>query len=140
MTETVLLDKATDQVANTLERLRAMGFGIAMDDFGTGYASLAHLKRFPVSRLKIDRSFVDNVGEGGGDAVIVRSIVDLAHSLGMTVIAEGVETAAQLAFLRACGCDFVQGYLIGRPTTDIDSLCQPSAPAGVSGQAMGKVR
>lgn len=124
VTETVLLDKATDQVANTLERLRAMGFGIAMDDFGTGYASLAHLKRFPVSRLKIDRSFVDNVGEGGGDAVIVRSIVDLAHSLGMTVIAEGVETAAQLAFLRACGCDFVQGYLIGRPTTDIETLCQ----------------
>jgi diguanylate cyclase (GGDEF)-like protein/PAS domain S-box-containing protein len=124
VTETVLLDKATDRVADTLERLRAMGFGIAMDDFGTGYASLAHLKRFPVSRLKIDKSFVDNVGEGGGDAVIVRSIVDLAHSLGMTVIAEGVETAAQLAFLRACGCDYVQGYLIGRPTTDIETLRQ----------------
>jgi diguanylate cyclase (GGDEF)-like protein/PAS domain S-box-containing protein len=124
VTETVLLDKATDRIADTLERLRAMGFTIVMDDFGTGYASLAHLKRFPVSRLKIDKSFVDNVGDGGGDAVIVRSIVDLAHSLGMTVIAEGVESAAQLSFLRACGCDFVQGYLIGRPTTDITDFCQ----------------
>ncbi|WP_051242391.1 sensor domain-containing protein [Stappia stellulata] len=124
VTETVLLDKATDRLAATLERLRAMGFTIAMDDFGTGYASLAHLKRFPVSRLKIDKSFVDNVGDGGGDAVIVRSIVDLAHSLGMTVVAEGVESPAQLSFLGDCGCDFVQGYLIGRPTTDIAAFCQ----------------
>lgn len=124
VTETVLLGQAVERVADTLERLQAMGFTIAMDDFGTGYASLAHLKRFPVSRLKIDKSFVDNVGDEGGDAVIVRSIVDLAHSLGMTVVAEGVENRAQLSFLRDCGCDFVQGYLIGRPTTDIASYCQ----------------
>ena len=86
-----------------------------MDDFGTGYSSLNYLKQFPIDVLKIDRSFVDGLPDGEQDAQIARAIIAMAHSLNMMVIAEGVESHAQLEFLREHGCDEVQGYLLGRP-------------------------
>ncbi len=122
VTENVLLDRAAERIAETLANLREMGVALALDDFGTGYASLTHLKRFPVSRLKIDQSFVRNIGVTDDDAAIVRTIISLAHSLGMTAVAEGVETAAQLQFLREHGCDIAQGYLIGRPAAQLSGL------------------
>jgi EAL domain-containing protein (putative c-di-GMP-specific phosphodiesterase class I) len=88
---------------------------IALDDFGTGYASLSHLKQYPVDILKIDRSFVRNIEQDAGDAVIVDAIGKLGGSLGMEVVAEGVETAGQVELLLARGCTIGQGYLLGRP-------------------------
>ncbi|MCA8966869.1 MAG: EAL domain-containing protein, partial [Planctomycetes bacterium] len=93
---------------------------LAIDDFGTGYSSLAQLKRLPVDELKIDKSFVLNLREDGDDATIVRSTIDLAHSMGLAVTAEGVETAACYALLQSYGCDVAQGYLIARPLPAAD--------------------
>ncbi|WP_372425584.1 sensor domain-containing protein [Salinarimonas chemoclinalis] len=124
VTENVLLDRASDKVAETLRGLHALGVTIALDDFGTGYASLAHLKRFPVDRLKIDQSFVRDIGTDPEDAAIARTIVNLAHSLGMDVVAEGIETRAQLEFLRLHGCDIAQGWFIGRPLLGIDAVAR----------------
>ena len=115
VTENVLLDRAGDRIAHSLQSLHNLGVAIALDDFGTGYASLSHLKRFPVDRLKIDRSFVHEIESRSEDAIIVRAIINLAHNLGMEVVAEGIETPAQFEFLREQGCDIAQGYLIGRP-------------------------
>jgi EAL domain-containing protein (putative c-di-GMP-specific phosphodiesterase class I) len=95
--------------------LRELGVGLPLDDFGTGYSSLAYLHRFPITSLKIDRSFVNRVASGGEDEVIVRTIVSLAHNLGMDVIAEGVETAEQLERLTALGCEFGQGFYFSKP-------------------------
>jgi EAL domain-containing protein (putative c-di-GMP-specific phosphodiesterase class I) len=92
-----------------------MGVELAIDDFGTGYSSLAYLRRLPVAELKIDRSFVGNMGSDPGDATIVTSTIELGHNLGLRVIAEGVEDQAALDALRRAGCDGAQGYLLGRP-------------------------
>ncbi|WP_321502223.1 EAL domain-containing protein [Breoghania sp.] len=115
ITENVLLDRSSVQVEQCLHRLKALGVAIALDDFGTGHASLSHLKRVPVDRLKIDRSFVSGIGQRPEDEVIVRTVVSLAHSLGKTVVAEGVESEAHRVFLCELGCDVGQGYLISRP-------------------------
>ncbi len=117
--ENILLrnDKAT---MDLLHKLRAMGVGLAFDDYGTGFASLSLLKRYPVSRLKIDRSFVRSADEDAEDAAVIKAILYLGRSFGIDVIAEGVETEEQLAFLRANNCPEAQGYLFGRPMRTAD--------------------
>lgn len=114
LTESILMHDVTSAM-QTLHELKRLGLCIAVDDFGTGYSSLNYLKQFPIDVLKIDRSFVDGLPEGEQDAQIARAIIAMAHSLNMMVIAEGVESQAQLDFLREHGCDEVQGYLLGRP-------------------------
>ncbi|HCY63917.1 MAG TPA: GGDEF domain-containing response regulator [Oxalobacteraceae bacterium] len=104
-----------EMVIETLSELRAMGVSLAIDDFGTGYSSLSYLQRFPVHKLKIDRSFVIGITEAAPDSPIVRTIVSLARNLGLDMIAEGVETQHQLDFLLSCGCAEMQGYLFSRP-------------------------
>lgn len=114
ITESAIMDDPA-RAQQTLERLSAMGFHLSIDDFGTGYSSLAYLKRLPVDELKIDRSFVMQMTRDSDDAKIVRSTIDLAHNLGLSVVAEGVETPAVWRTLRSLDCDLAQGYLIGRP-------------------------
>jgi EAL domain-containing protein (putative c-di-GMP-specific phosphodiesterase class I) len=101
-------------------RLREMGVKVAIDDFGSGYSSLGYLKSLPVNDLKIDKSFVINMMEDSGDLVIVQSTIELAHNLGLTVIAEGVESDETWRRLRTLGCDVAQGWLIGRPLPAAD--------------------
>lgn len=114
LTESILMQDVGEAL-RTLEALKRLGPMIAIDDFGTGYSSLNYLKQFPIDVLKIDRSFVDGLPEGEQDAQIARAIIAMAHSLSLSVIAEGVEAQAQLNFLRDHGCDEVQGFLLGRP-------------------------
>jgi EAL domain-containing protein (putative c-di-GMP-specific phosphodiesterase class I) len=101
--------------AHVLLELKRRGVRIALDDFGAGQASLSHLRRFPFDYIKIDQSFVAGIGRDPNDEKLIQAIIRLAHALGMEVVAEGVETAAQNDFLRAEGCDYIQGYLVGRP-------------------------
>jgi diguanylate cyclase (GGDEF)-like protein len=114
LTESLLID-AESEIITTLNQLRALGVQISIDDFGTGYSSLSRLKKFPVSALKVDQSFVNGISEDDDDAAIVKTIIALGHSLHLKVIAEGVETPAHLAFLREHRCDIMQGYLFSRP-------------------------
>jgi EAL domain-containing protein (putative c-di-GMP-specific phosphodiesterase class I) len=114
ITESVLLEEAQAN-ADTLEQLKALGVRLAIDDFGTGYSSLSYLKRLPVDYLKIDRSFVTNLGQDSQDRLLVSGVIYLAHGLGLKVIAEGVEKAEQLAQLQGMGCDMAQGYYFSRP-------------------------
>jgi EAL domain-containing protein (putative c-di-GMP-specific phosphodiesterase class I) len=114
LTEGLLVENLQDTV-DKMTALKAKGVGFALDDFGTGYSSLAYLKRLPLEQLKIDQSFVRDVLVDPNDAVIARSIIALAQSLGIGVIAEGVETAAQRDFLAASGCHCYQGYFFSRP-------------------------
>ncbi len=98
-----------------LDRLKGLGMGFAIDDFGTGYSCLYYLKRMPVDSLKIDGSFVAGLGKDSGDDAIVSGTIDLAHALGLKVVAEGVETAEQFARLEAMGCDLAQGTFFAAP-------------------------
>jgi EAL domain-containing protein (putative c-di-GMP-specific phosphodiesterase class I) len=104
-----------ERAIEVLGRLRAMGVRISVDDFGTGYSSLSYLKRLPVDELKIDRSFVKNIAHDENDVAIVRSITGLAHDLGLTVVAEGIEDRPSWDMLARLGCDVVQGYYVSRP-------------------------
>ena len=114
VTETAVM-KNPEQVSALLGRLRAKGFSIAVDDFGTGYSSLSYLGKLPITTLKIDRSFVTNVDQNPDDAEIVRTIAAMANALDLKLVAEGVETAGEMALLATAGCDVIQGYLISRP-------------------------
>jgi predicted signal transduction protein with EAL and GGDEF domain/FixJ family two-component response regulator len=114
LTEGVLMRDA-EAGRRSLLALKEFGFSLAMDDFGTGYCSLNYLKRFPIDTLKIDRSFVDDIGNDSGDAAIVRAIIALGHDLNLKIVAEGVGTLEQLRFLRREGCDLVQGFLMSAP-------------------------
>ncbi len=114
ITESCLMADPT-RALDTLSRLSTLGVQISVDDFGTGYSSLAHLKRLPADEIKIDKSFVLHMGNSAEDAAIVRSTIGLGHDLGLTVVAEGVESPATLELLSSLGCDLAQGYYIGRP-------------------------
>jgi EAL domain-containing protein (putative c-di-GMP-specific phosphodiesterase class I) len=106
----------------SLNELVANDFSIAIDDFGTGYSSLSYLKRFPIRTLKIDRAFIRDLTEDPSDAQLVETIILMAHNLGITVVAEGVETQAQLEWLKSRGCEQIQGYLYSKPLSDDDFL------------------
>jgi EAL domain-containing protein (putative c-di-GMP-specific phosphodiesterase class I) len=114
ITETVAMTNADDSIG-IMRQLKNLGIGLALDDFGTGYSSLAHLKRFPIDKLKIDKTFVRDIPSDGNDLAIVSAIIAMAHALGLKVQAEGVETDAQAEFLRECECELAQGFLFGRP-------------------------
>lgn len=122
ITESVLMDERSD-VAIALEELHALGVKIAIDDFGTGYSSLSYLKRYPISQLKIDQSFVRDVTGDSGDAALITAIIAMGHNLKIPVIAEGIETDEQLAFLAENHCDQGQGFYIGHPMP-FDTLLQ----------------
>jgi EAL domain-containing protein (putative c-di-GMP-specific phosphodiesterase class I) len=116
-----------EHAIRVMRELREAGIRIAIDDFGTGYSSLAYLTRFPVKSLKIDRSFVADVFSDHADAAIVRTIIEMAHQLGFTVVAEGVETDRQAAFLRQYGCEQAQGFLFGQPMPAAELLSASKA-------------
>ena len=123
-----------EQAQSVLESLHAMGVGLALDDFGTGHSSLSYLRVLPVSRVKIDRLFMQHIPERAGDTTLVRAIISLAHTLGLQVVAEGVETAAQLQFLRQHQCGTYQGWLFAKalPAFEIDKLLAPANDGQVS--------
>jgi EAL domain-containing protein (putative c-di-GMP-specific phosphodiesterase class I) len=114
VTESILIQDLQATIS-TLRQLHALGILISIDDFGTGYSSLSYLKHLPISKIKIDRSFVRDICTDPDDAAITSAVINLGHSLKLQVIAEGVETSAQLDYLRAQGCDEIQGYYFSRP-------------------------
>ncbi len=114
ITESVAMHNAEDSIG-IMRQVKSRGMSLALDDFGTGYSSLAYLKRFPIDKLKIDKTFVRDIPDDANDLAIVNAIIAMAHALGLAVQAEGVETVAQAEFLRECGCEYAQGYLFGRP-------------------------
>lgn len=119
LTESFVMHDA-ERINVAMKSLKTLGVDIAVDDFGTGYSSLSYLKRFPVDRLKVDKSFVRDIDSDPDDAAIVRAIITLGHALGLKVVAEGVETLAHLEFLRRHGCDELQGYYFSRPIPALD--------------------
>jgi EAL domain-containing protein (putative c-di-GMP-specific phosphodiesterase class I) len=129
ITESVLMEEAESPTA-ILGTMQEHGLAIALDDFGTGYSSLSRLKRFPLDVLKIDRSFISGVDSNAADRAIVKATIDMAHAVGLTVVAEGVETREQADYLRAFGCDRAQGFLYSRPQpaeaiTDVLTAASP---------------
>jgi len=133
ITETLLLEKS-GQVLATLHALRALGVRISMDDFGTGYSSLSYLRSFPFDKIKIDQSFVRDLAANRDAQAIVRSIISLGGGLGVTITAEGVETEAELSWLRTEGCQEAQGFLFSqaRPNSEITGLLKAQSAAGVT--------
>ena len=132
ITEAVLMHDV-DQALQVMQALRQLGVRTALDDFGTGYSSLSYLRRFPFDKIKIDRSFVVDLAQGDSAACIIKAISTLAVGLGMSTIAEGVETLEQLRAVQAAGCDEVQGYLFSRPRPAIEiaaQIAQGLQPAG----------
>ncbi len=129
ITESALMEDP-DLAARTLTQLRDLGVGISVDDFGTGYSSLSYLRRFPVTAVKIDRSFIESITMSRDDEAIVEGIINLAHTLGLSVVAEGVETVEQVQLLRKLGCDLAQGYLFSRPKPgqDLAALLRTPVP------------
>jgi diguanylate cyclase len=121
VTESMLMNDVQAAMA-TLHDIRALGVSLSIDDFGTGYSSLSYIKMFPVSELKIDRSFVADLPGGSSDTAITRAIVSLGHNLGMSVVAEGVETAEQMLALHGLDCDMYQGFLFSRPLPERELL------------------
>jgi EAL domain-containing protein (putative c-di-GMP-specific phosphodiesterase class I) len=130
ITESILVDN-TDVSSNAIARLRAAGVRIALDDFGTGYSSLNYLNRFAVDKIKIDRSFIQNLDTSAASDAIVQAMIDLAKAMGVEVTAEGVETDRQRAFLKSVGCNELQGYLLSRPLAadQVDRLLGLDVPA-----------
>jgi EAL domain-containing protein (putative c-di-GMP-specific phosphodiesterase class I) len=128
LTESVLMSDP-ERANDVLGQLRQLGVRISIDDFGTGYSSLSYLKRFPADTVKIDRSFISGLPGDGDDTAIAQAVIAMAHSLGLQVVAEGVETQEQLAALQRLGCDEAQGYLLGRPVSAADTarLLGPAA-------------
>jgi len=128
LTESALVTHISDTV-NALTQLSALGVRTSVDDFGTGYSSLSYLKKFPISTLKIDRSFIMDIPHDGESAAIARAIVSLGHSLELSIVAEGIETEAQWHFLRALGCQFGQGYMFSRPIprTEFEDMLRTAA-------------
>lgn len=125
ITESALLYD-TDATATTLHQLKALGVQLAIDDFGTGYSALAHLRRFPVDQIKIDRSFISGLDQDDGDRAIVTAVIGLAHSLSLSTIGEGIETQAQYDSLRTLGCQSGQGFFLGGPTPAEDIFHAPA--------------
>lgn len=130
VTESILLEDATS-AARTLRDLKEMGVGLSIDDFGTGYSSLAYLKQLDLHELKIDKSFIDGLGDDAGDSAIVAAVIALAHALDLGVVAEGIETLAQLERLKSMGCDTGQGYYFAKPVPAeaMDQLLRDEASA-----------
>ena len=114
ITESMLMQN-TDSVVDIMREITSLGVSLALDDFGTGFSSLSYLKRFPIDTLKIDRSFIQGIPDDVDDCAIASAIISMAKQMKHRVIAEGVETQAQLSFLQAMGCDEIQGYLFSRP-------------------------
>ena len=134
LTESALMAEP-ERASDVLRELSAMGMRIAIDDFGTGYSSLSYLKRFPAQTVKIDRSFISGLPADNDDTAITQAVIAMAHSLGLTVVAEGVETEDQMQVLRRLGCDEAQGYLLGRPMPAADLLRRLLPAVGVVASA-----
>ena len=129
LTESSVMQR-TDEAIDVLNELRAMGLKVAIDDFGTGYSSLSLLQRLPVDVVKIDRSFVAGLPHNANDASICRAVIQMAHSLNLRVIAEGIEHRRQYVFLKEHGCDEAQGYLLGRPAASGEAHRPVATPEG----------
>ena len=121
ITESVLIEEMAENIEK-LWRLRARGLLLSLDDFGTGYSSLTYLNNLPVHTLKIDKTFIKTLGEDGERTQLVKSIVHLAHSMGLLVVAEGVELPEQRQCLLEMGCDYLQGYLFSKPVPEAEAL------------------
>ena len=127
ITESGLLER-TQRPVSVLRAIKETGVRIALDDFGTGYSSLSYLERFPIDELKLDREFIARMASGDDDPVLVRAILDMAHALGLVVVAEGIETEEQATVLRELGCERAQGYALARPAA-AEAVAELVSPA-----------
>ncbi len=139
LTESVLMANA-EQTAAQLAAIREMGVSLAIDDFGTGYSSLAYLKRLPITTLKIDKAFINDLTQNPDDAAITTTVITMAHSLGLNVVAEGVESESQLRFLDHYRCDEIQGHWLSRPIEAQHCLefIRNWVPAGAAGSPVAR--